>query len=98
MASWIAWSRWFEVSSDDKTIGALEHSLMVHIAGWTDNVGTGWGADDGVVAQIARRLNTTPDKINAAFKQLQRRGYISLTEDRRNGRVLFRVDRRKDAA
>ena len=27
-------------------VAAVEHSLMVHIAGWADNVGTGWGVDD----------------------------------------------------
>jgi hypothetical protein len=97
MTNWIAWSRWFEVASDDEAIGALEHSLMVHIAGWAADVGNGWGVDDGVIEHIARRLKTSPDQINKSLKLLQRRGYISLT-DRRDGRVLFCVDRRQDAA
>ena len=96
MANWIQWSRWFEVASDDEGIGALEHSLMVHIAGWADNVGTGWFIDDSIIAQIARRLNTSPDKIDRSLDLLQRRGYIALTD--RGGRANFRVDRRQDAA
>jgi hypothetical protein len=97
MTNSIAWSRWFEVASDDEALGALEHSLMVHIAGWAADVGTGWGIDDGVIEHIARRLKTSPDDINAALKLLQSRGYISLT-DRRHGQVLFRVGHRQDAA
>jgi len=97
MTDWIAWSRWFDVASDDAAIGALEHSLMVHIAGWAADAGTGWGIDDGVIEHIARRLKTSPDQINKSLKQLQKRGYISLT-DRRDAQVLFRVDHRQDAA
>ena len=64
-------SRWFEVASDDDTIGEIELSLMVYIAGWADNVGTGWGVDDGVIGDVARRLKTSPDQVSRAFSQLQ---------------------------
>jgi hypothetical protein len=88
MATWVEWSDWFSEASDDEDISALELALMVHIAGWAENVGTGWGIDDGVIDGIARRLETSPDQISKAFRQLQRHGYVSLTVTG-VGKVLF---------
>jgi hypothetical protein len=96
--NWIEWSRWFDTAADDANLAPIAHTIMVHIAGWADNVGTGWAIDPGCIADWAKRYSMSEAEITHALKSLESRRYVDLTmhdaeRNLRTGRVLFDVGR-----
>ena len=80
--------------SSEPSAWPLSYAIMVHIAGWADNTGTGWAIGDDIVELWATRFSVSKATVGHAIQALQVGGFIQLgplvgETNARKGQMLF---------